>query len=152
MRYIDNLKCIAQLVYVNLDYLLDEDGKITLNEIKEPISLDDYEKTGKCRGKEDAVCLAKHHDADAIIPLIRVRKLNLKEWIIDTIVQPQILVIGDYLNTGMIGFYLVEKKGKQYLVSISKDFMTTRELPEKIHDNKFVIGKYRYKRAGYELI
>lgn len=152
MPDINNLKVISELVDVSVDYLLDEGEGITFNEIKEPINLEDYEKTGKCRGKEDAACFAKYPDADAIIPLIRVRKLNLKEWIIDTIVQPNVLIVGDYLNTGLIGFYLVETNGKQYLVSVSKDFLTTRELPEKIHDHKFVIGKYRYKRAGYVLI
>jgi|SRR5690625_9801 len=152
MPDIDNLKLLSQLVDVSIDYLLDEGEKISFNEIKEPINLDDYVKTGKCRSKKDAVCLAKYHDADSIIPLVRVRKLNMKEWIVDAIVEPNILLVGDYLNTGIIGFYLVEKQEKQYLVSVSKDFITTKELPEKIYDNKFVIGNYQFKRARYELI
>jgi len=152
MPDIDNLKLLSQLVDVSIDYLLDEDEGISFNEIKEPINLDDYVKTGKCRNKKDAVCLAKYHDADSIIPLVRVRKLSMKEWIVDAIVEPNILLVGDYLKTGIIGFYLVEKQGKQYLVSVSKDFITTKELPEKIYDNKFVIGNYRFKRARYELI
>lgn len=83
---------------------------------------------------------------------LEIRKLNLKEWIVDTIVQPNILIVGDYLNTGLIGFYLVERNRKQYLVSVSKDFLVTRELLEKIHNQKFIIGKYRFKRANYVLI
>lgn len=152
MPDIENLKIISELVDVSTDYLLDENEKISFNEIKEPIHLKDYEKTGKCRSRQDAACLAKYKDADSIVPLIRVRKLNIKEWIVDTLVQPNILLIGDYLNTGIIGFYLVENKGKQSLVSVSKDFITTRELPVKINKEKFVIGKYRFKKAGYELI
>lgn len=151
MPDINNLKVISKLVDVSVDYLLDEDEGISFNEIKEPIHLDDYEKIGKCRDKRDAACFAKYRDADTIIPLIRVRKLTMKEWIVDFIVQPGILPIGDYLSTGLIGFYLVEKNSKQYLVSVSNDFLTTRELPERIHDHKFVIGKYQYKRAGYVL-
>lgn len=152
MPDIDNLKLIAQLVNVSIDYLLDEEEKITFNEIKESIDLADFEKFGKCRSREDAVCLTKHKDAHAIIPLVRIKKLSIKEWIVDTITMPGILQIGDYLNTGIIGFYLVEKRGKQYLVSVSKDFMTTKELPEKIYKDKFVIGKYQFKKAGYELL
>lgn len=152
MPDIKNLKVISELVDVSVDYLLDEGEGISFNETKEPINLEDYEITGKCRGKRDAACFAKYRDADTIIPLIRVRKLTMKEWIVDFIVQPGILPIGDYLSTGLIGFYLVETSSKQYLVSVSKDFLTTRELPKKIHDHKFVIGKYRYTRAGYVLI
>lgn len=152
MPDIGNLKTISELVDVSVDYLLDDGAGITFNEIKEPINLNDYVKTGKCRGKEDAACLAKYPDADAIIPLIRMKKLNVKECIVDFIVMPSVLVVGDYLNTGLIGFYLVKRNGKQYVVSVSKDFITTRELPDEIHAKKFVIGKYRFKKAGYELI
>lgn len=152
MPDIDNLKLISAFVDVSIDYLLDGDKRISFNETKEPINLDDYKITGKCRNQRDAACLAKFPHADAIIPLVRVRKLNMKEWIVDFLVKPNILLVGDYLNTGRIGCYLVEINEKQYLVNISKDFFTTRELPEKIHEHKFIIGKYRYKRAGYELI
>lgn len=152
MPDIDNLRLISELVGVSIDYLLDEQERISFNETRESVNLEDYKTTGKCRDKRDAACFAKYHDASAIIPLVRSKKLNVKEQIVDFIVQPGILAIGDHLNTGLIGFYLVERNNKQYLVSVSKDFLTTRELPEKIHDNKFVIGKYRYKRAGYVLI
>lgn len=151
MPDIGNLKVISELVGVSIDYLLDEDEKISFNEIKEPIHLKDYEKSGKCRSRHDAASIAKYKVADSIIPLIRVRKLNIKEWIVDTLVQPNVLLIGDYLNTGIIGFYLVEKTERQYLVSVSKDFITTRELPVKIDKEKFIIGKYRFEKAGYEL-
>src|SRR5699024_3598580 len=152
MPDINNLKAISKLVDVSVDYLLDDTDGISFNEIKEPINLEDYVKTGKCRDKRDAACLARYPDADAIIPLIRIRKLTIKESIVDFFVRSGILPIGDYLSTGLIGFYLVEMNNKQYIVSVSKDFLITRELPEKIHEHKFVIGKYRYKRAGYVLV
>src|SRR5690625_7897290 len=100
----------------------------------------------------DAACLARFPDADRIIPFVRVRKLNPLEWIVDTIVQPKVLIVGDYLTTGLNGNYIVEKDGKQFLVNITKDFITTRDLAEKITDKKFVIGKYRSeeRRVGKE--
>ena len=152
MPDIENLRLISSLVDVSIDYLLDEGEGLTFNEIREPIHLEDYEKTGKARNKMDAACLARFSDADRIIPFVRVRKLNPLEWIVDTIVQPNVLIVGDYLTTGLSGNYIVEKDGKQFLVNITKDFITTRDLAEKITDKKFVIGKYRYKRANYELI
>jgi len=152
MPDIENLRLISSMIDVSIDYLLEEGERITFNETKEPINLEDYEKTGKARDKMDAACLARFPDADRIIPFVRVRKLNPLEWIVDTIVQPKVLIVGDYLTTGLNGNYIVEKDGKQFLVNITKDFITTRDLAEKITDKKFVIGKYRYKWARYELI
>lgn len=151
MPDVSNLKVMAQLLNVSVDYLLDEDEKISFNEIKEPINLDDYEKSGKCRDRRDAACLAKNYDADAIIPLIRTKKLSKIEWIVDFWVQPGIIQIADYLN-GISAFYLLEKKGKQFLVEVSQDFIITNELADKVDSKKFFIGKYQYKRAGYELL
>src|SRR5690625_3355546 len=115
MPDIDNLKLISAFVDVSIDYLLDEGERISFNETKKPINLDDYKIKGKCRDKRYAACLAKFHNADAIIPLVTVRKLNIKEWIVDFLVKPNILIVGDYLNTGRIGCYLVERNEKQYL-------------------------------------
>lgn len=43
--------------------------------LKEAINLDDYEKTGRCRNKKDAVCVEKNKDASAIYALFPTRKL-----------------------------------------------------------------------------
>lgn len=149
---IDNVKVISELLNVSIDYLLDESESITFNETKEPINVNDYEKTGTCRGRYDAVCVAKHKDADSIIPLMRRRKLSPLAWIVETFINPEIFIIGDYLHTGLIGSYLVEKGDRQYLVTVSKDFITTKELATKNADKKFIIGNYRDQRMTYTLI
>ena len=150
MPDVNNLKAIAQLLNISIDYLLDDDEKISFNEIKEPISLDDYEVTGKCREKRDAVCVAKHKDADAIYVLFRTRKLNKVERWIDFIIQPGVVDILDQLNE-IAAYYLIEKGTKQYLVRITKDFITTNELADKVDVKKFIIGKYRFKK-GYQIL
>ena len=76
MPDVNNLKVLAQLLNVSIDYLLDDEEKLSFNEIQEAINLEDYEKSGKCRDKRDAVCLAKHQDASAIYALISNRKLS----------------------------------------------------------------------------
>ena len=53
MPDVNNLKAMAVLLNTSIDYLLDEDEKITFNETREPIELESYEKTGKCRDKKD---------------------------------------------------------------------------------------------------
>ena len=142
MPDVENLKLMSQLLAVSVDSLLAEDETISFQTVKEPISLNDYEKTGKCRDKKDA---------DAIYPLIRKRIRSLSEKAVDLIVQPGIIQIADYLND-MSGYYLVERKGRQYLVSVSREFICTTELGRKVDPKKFDIGNHRYRKAAYRLI
>ena len=88
---VNNLKVMAQLLGVTIDYLLDDEEKLNLSETKEPIDLDSFEKTGKARDKKDAVVLAKFPNADAIYPLIRQKKMSKKEALLDFIVQPGVV-------------------------------------------------------------
>ena len=150
MPDVNNLKVMSQLLNVSVDYLLNDEEKISFNEIQEPINLDDYEKSGKCRDKRDAVCLAKHPDASSIYALISNRKLSKSEWIVDFVVQPGIAEVFDRMK-GVVGNYLVEKGNRQYFVTVTKDFITTRELPGKIDGKRFVIGNHRYTK-GYQIV
>lgn len=86
MPDVNNLKVMAQLLNVSVDYLLDEEEKICFNAIKEAINLDEYEKSGKCRDKRDAACLAKNKDASAIYSLVRTKKMSKVEWLVDFVV------------------------------------------------------------------
>src|SRR5690625_168254 len=51
MPEIENLRLISSMIDVSIDYLLEEGERITFNETKEPINLEDYEKTKKARDK-----------------------------------------------------------------------------------------------------
>ena len=150
MPDVNNLKTIAKLLNVSVDYLLDDEEKISFNEMKEAINLDDYEKTGKCRDKKDAACVAKNQDADAIYALVRGKKMSKIEWVIDFIVQPGIVDLLDQTKE-FAGFYLVEKGAKQYLVKVTKEFIVTNELAEKMEQKKFVVGNHQYKKM-YQLV
>jgi len=74
MPDVNNLKVMAQLLDVSVDYLLDEDEKLSFNETKEAVDLESFEVTGKCRDKKDAACYAGFSGADAVYPLIRRKK------------------------------------------------------------------------------
>ena len=150
MPDVNNLKVMAQLLDVSVDYLLDEDEKISFNEIKEAINLSDYEKTGKCRDKRDAVCLSKNADASAIYALISNKKMSTAEKILDFVVQPGIVEVLDRFKE-FVGFYLVEKGSKQYFVKVTDDFITTVELAEKVNGKKFVLGNHKYTK-GYRIL
>lgn len=150
MPDVNNLKVMAQLLNVSVDYLLDEDEKISFNEIKEAINLDEYKKTGKCRDKKDAVCLDKNKDATAIYALFREKKMSKVEWLIDLIVLPGVVDMLDQFSE-LAAFYLVEKGTKQYLVKVTKEFITTKELADKVDVKKFVVGNYKYKKL-YQIV
>lgn len=148
---VNNLKAMSRLLTVSLDYLLDDDEKLSFNETKEPIDLDSFEKTGKCRDKKDAAVYAKYCDAEAIYPLVRYKKKNKTEFLVDFLVQPGIIQLTDYIND-MSGYYLVEKDRKQLLVRVSNDFITSCELADKVDPKKFYYGKYVFRKAVYQLI
>jgi transcriptional regulator with XRE-family HTH domain len=151
MPDVENLKVIASLLNISLDYLLDDDGRLTFNETREPVDLESYMKTGKCRDKKDAACYAKYKDADAIYPLIRRKKQTLLERTVDFAVQPGIVQIADYMNNSD-GYFLVETKGRQILVRVGKDFITSSELANRVDPKKFVIGNNVFRRTTYQLI
>ncbi len=151
MPDINNLKAMAQLLDVSIDYLLDEDEKLSFNETKEAIDLDQFEVTGNCRDKKDAACYSKYSDADAIYPLIRRKRMNKAEWLVDLIAGPGIIQGADYLSDTS-AHYLVETGGKQLLVNVSTDFITSSELANKVDPKKFDFGNYTFRKAPYQLI
>ncbi len=145
---IGNLKVMSKLLNVSIDHLLDDGESPEFGEMTEPVNLADYEKTGRCRNKQDAVCLAKFADADMIYPLIRTKKMSRGEAIIDFLVAPGVVQGLDYAKENP-ECYLVEKSGKQYLVKITKDFIKTSELAEKVDPRGFVIGSYKYRKVRH---
>lgn len=150
MPDVNNLKVMAQLLGISVDYLLDEDEKLSFNETKEPIDLSSYEVSGKCRDKKDAACLAKYMDAEAIYPLIRRKKMSKTEWLADFITAPGIIQTADYLNNNT-AYYLVETGKKQLLVQVTPDFIISSELANKVDAKKFDYGSYTFKKAIYRL-
>ena len=151
MPDISNLKVMAQLLGVSVDYLLDEDERISFNETKEAIDLDSFEIVGRCRDRKDAACYSKFSGADAIYPLIRRKKMRLAEWIVDFFVAPGMIQGADYLND-MSAYYLVETGSRQLLVKVSSDFIMSSELANRVDPKKFDFGNYTFKKATYRLI
>lgn len=151
MPDINNLKAMAQLLDISVDYLLDEDEKLSFNETKEAIDLGLFEVTGKCRDKKDTACYARFNGADAIYPLIRRKRMSKAEWLADLIAGPGIIQGADYLRDSS-AYYLVEAGGKQLLVNVSAEFITIRELANKVDPKKFDFGTDTFRKAPYQLI
>lgn len=73
------------------------------------------------------------------------------EWIADFLAGPGIIQGADYLNDAS-AHYLIESGGRQLLVNVSKDFITSRELANKVDPGKFDFGNYTFRKATYQLI
>ena len=153
MPDIENLKATAQLLDVSIDYLLDDGETLSFRTIKEAIDLDDYEKSGNCRSKQDAAALDSFAQAEQIYPLIRKKKLSKVEKILEWTVMPAFGMFEavDQINDGS-SYYLAEAGGKQYFVTVSKDFVEYSELNKKVDGKRFEIGSSVFSKAGYKLI
>ncbi|WP_338471664.1 helix-turn-helix transcriptional regulator [Niallia sp. XMNu-256] len=147
---ITNLQCLANLFDVSIDSLINNSKNITTIVNKEDIEIDTYKITGKCRSKYDAVVKDKYQAAETIYPLIRRKKLNLAQEIVDFIVQPGVLHVADALND-MSAYYLVETHNKQLLVQVTKTYIKGKELNIKFHSKKCIIDGHVFKKATYTL-
>lgn len=148
---IENIKRLSHFLNISIDDLLNEDSLVVSNTTKENIRLDDYQPMGKSRCKEDAVVLAKFPDAHAILPLLRQKKLNKIESVIDFLVQPGMLQLADYSKNNT-EYYLVDLQEQQLLVNVTKDSITTTKLVEPVSQRTFAIGDNKFTKMPYKLI
>ena len=48
-------------------------------------------------------------------------------------------------------FYLIEKDGKQFLVTVTDEFIETHRLASRVDGKKFEIGNWKFTKCGYEV-
>ena len=152
---VDNLKALAKLLNVSVDYLLDDGEVIDELVMREPYNLSDYGK-GIKKKKKDRVIREKFPDAE-IHTLLGKLKLTKSEKVIDNLLgfftdapfgTPEL--INSFKNMDK-EFYLVEKDGKQFLVTITDEFVETRQLAKRITAEKFEIGNWKFTKCAYEV-
>ena len=152
---VDNLKALAQLLNVSIDYLLDDGEVIDEVVMREPYNLSDYGKDIK-KKKKDRVIREKFPDAE-IHTLLGKLKLTKSEKVIDNLLgfftdapfgTPELL--NSFKNMDK-EFYLVEKDGKQFLVTVTDEFIETRQLAKRISAEKFEIGNWQFLKCKYEV-
>ena len=145
---VENLKLIAKVLDVSIDYLLDEEGILDLSYTKEPINLEDYAgcNTTKTKRliKKDKWC---DEAVRAKFPEARINYLQHKQimtkkekgiqtafWL-TTPIANTVEVLQSFQNTDK-HFYLVTENEKQYLVLITDEFMEIRHLTKMIEPMK----------------
>ena len=153
---VENLKVLAKVLNVSIDFLLDDEDVLDKTTIREQINLDDYVKEGKLRNKKDAVVYAKYHNAD-IVPLLAQKKSTkgqkifgeLLGWLTDAPFGTDKVFnqIADAHNS----YYLVQQEDTQIFVTVTEDFIESKVLAKRITEDKFEIGNYKYQKCVYKV-
>ena len=156
MPDINNLKLIAQVLNVSIDYLLDDGTKMNLSVIRKQIILSDYtDKKVTIWNKKklkDKIMRKEYPDAQ-ICTLIAEEQLTKGEKAVDTAIffltpLMDMVKLAKGLNNLDNEFYLVNDAEKQYLVVVTEEYIESRLLAEKISEKKFKIGNYNFVNCG----
>ena len=152
---LDNLKMLSSFLNVSVDYLLDDGKTVEEYVTREPYKLSDYGKGSK-KKKKDRVIREKFPDAE-IHTLLGKLKLTKSEKVIDNLLgfftdapfgMPDL--INSFKNMDK-EFYLVVRDGKQFLVTVTDEFIETRRLIKTITAEKFEIGNWKFTKCAYEV-
>ena len=152
---IDNLKALAGFLNVSVDYLLDDGERIDELVTREAYDLASYGKGSK-KKKKDRVIREKFYDAE-IHTLLGKLKLTKSEKVIDNLLgfftdapfgTPDL--INSFKNIDK-EFYLVTRDGKQFLVTVTDEFIETRKFTKPITADKFEIGNWKFTKCKYEV-
>ena len=152
---VDNLKSLAAMLNVSIDYLLDNGEPIDTGVIREPYNLSDYGKGSK-KKKKDRVIREKFPNAE-IHTLLGKQKVTTSEKAIDNLLgfftdapfgTPDL--INSFKNMDK-EFYLVQQGEKQYFVTVTDEFVESRRLAKQITADKFEIGNWKFTKCAYEV-
>lgn len=157
---IENLKKMSTLLGVSVDYLLDSGEKIDLSVTREGVNLDGYiydrkisGRLYKKAGKKDMIVMEKYPGAD-IHYLMAKQILTNGEKITDNLLGfltgapfgiPDI--INGIKNTDK-EFYLVNQGERQFFVTVTDEFIESRQLRERITAKRFEIGNFSFTDCG----
>ena len=164
MPDVTNLKMIADVLGVNVDYLLDDGNALNLSVTKKAIDLTkfgDCRKLSRIRKVEIKERIVREEYPDAEILRLTVTKIkNTKsETIADQAIGWFALILGGIplfgtqefgktLNSLDQQYYLVDEEKAQYFVLLTDEQMISRSLAKRITDKKFEIGDREFLVMG----
>jgi len=161
---IENLKTVAGLLDVSVDYLLDDGESLDLSVTKKAIDLNKYgngEKLSRMKKLEikERIVRDTYPDAEIIrLTLTGIRNTK-RETVIDQIIGWFALLLGGIplFGTQEVGklansldqqYYLVNEENSQYFILITDEHIVARKLPERISKKKFEIGDKKFQVMG----
>lgn len=154
---ITNIKMLAQLLNVSIDYLLDDGGEIDVHILRETIDLSNYGKAWIKKKLTDKLMLEKYPGAE-IRTLLVVRKRDKVDKFFDFIVDffTDLCGFSDLKNSiRLLGteYYLVNEKGLQFFVAVNykEGYLESRRMADSQNSrvgDKFIIGDLIFTDCG----
>ncbi len=155
---IDNLKAIAALLDVSIDYLLGDDTALDLTATREPIDLGDAKGfIAKAKAKDRLV--KERFEGYDVYTLTAVKKLTRGQKARDealTLFTSFLPGIGSFDSGSDIlnaaeglneAFYLAENDEKQFFLIVTDEFLEIRQPAKRITEQKFEIGDRKMTKA-----
>lgn len=152
MPEITNLKLVAELFGVSIDYLLDDGKAIEYPIMREKYDLGDKKNNYSNRYDFAVNYLKENYDSKGEIYVLTEvehgeRGLLEKFFSFLTIKVSDISYLTQWLKDMAIWF-LVDKKEQKLLVKVTKDYIETRELSQLIDTDKFTFEKSKFKKIS----
>ena len=152
MPDIMNLKALAELFQVSVDYLVDDTANVDTVIMKESIDLTKYGK-GLKKAKKDRVMREKFPNAE-IYTLLGKQKYTKTETTVDFLLAfftAAPLGIPEFINSMKHldhEFYLVKENNRNYIVVVTQKFVEKREIDVDISGKKFKIDNWVFTNCG----
>lgn len=147
---IENLKRIAQLFNVSIDYLVYEEESIQDYVMKIPIDIEQYPMPKVNAVREDQVVLENYPNAQSIRELYRQKKMTNKEKVVDFLLLPGMHEVQDHWRNPS-KYYLVGEKGVSYLVNVTHNELLTRRLDIDVSGKFFEFDDDRFMKTRRKL-
>lgn len=155
MPDVGNLRILSRLLNVSVDYLLDETHAPQTPVLRERYQLAAYGK-GCRKVRKDRVVREKFPDAK-IYTLLGRQELTKAEKIVDNalgFMTSAPFGVPDFVN-GVKNldkeFYLVEKADRQYVVTVTDEFIQTQLLETPLRENSFILNGWSFIKCNYEV-
>ena len=145
---VGNLKVLARLLNVSVDYLLDESEAANDPVLRESYNLAAY-GYGCSKVKKDRVVRDKFPGA-TIYPLLGQQTPANKKITSDCTVDCRTNPLDQIKNTDK-AFYLIEKDDRQFFVTVTDAFVEIRPLERPLQDNRFSIDGWDFIKCNYEI-
>ena len=145
---VGNLKILARLLSVSVDYLLDEAEAADEVVIRESYNLAAY-GYGCRKVKKDRVVRDKFPNA-TIYPLLGQQDVASLELQVDSIPACRSNPLDRVKNTDK-AFYLIEKDEQKLLVMVTDVFIEIRPMEQSLESNRFCIGSWNFIKCNYEI-
>ena len=145
---VGNLIMLARLLNVSVDHLLDESKMVEETVIRETYQLASY-GYGCKKVKKDRVVRSKYPDA-VIYPLLARQDLADLSTLGDDIPDCRTESLDRVKNTDK-AFYLIEKDGRQFLVTVTDVYVETQPLEHPLQNNSFRIHGWNFIKCNYEI-